>query len=541
MGRKRTAEDRRKHAEENGYDDDEDAVDDNLVPRDVLDYTKGRYDVQMELWFEYKTTHPNANPHVLKTLKHFAEFMAKSIKGVLDPNGKPTVQTVRNYFRCFVSGWNIDNPKSLISRDLTDSITNYIKGPLKKKLGLSTATRKKTYLTLENYMYMERQLWQNDGHEYVHEGYRVFISAKLKCHVFTSARLGEISEGSTRRGTSSGLRYKDTEMIVAWKDGEPELRYSLKREFAKGMHDKENQRPTHILYELLRDQPLIVNPVLFMLAVFLAAGAFKKYRTVEQVLAVEPPTDQSYWVLEWADRVLDLPVFPEISADGPTQKIQTGPAFSTQVKGLSQRAGMESPVTIHGIRRESLIQATSNGYSKDELMKFAAHTNQITLTRDYLSSITIVNSVRTEDFRSITVKRNLKLFLLLPAKTQDELRQREDYVTITKKLKDLSLEINLLRQRRMLKNKELNRIRRTQERIHPSEREGTFHIDQHRSLFDRLRHMMPERDRLSNTLFYVAPLRSEAGISALKDLITLLKNPCRGKCSIPNCSIGLKW
>lgn len=31
-------------------------------------------------------------------------------------------------------------------------------------------------------------------------------------------------------------------MLVAWKDGEPELRWSLKREFAKGMYDKELQR-----------------------------------------------------------------------------------------------------------------------------------------------------------------------------------------------------------------------------------------------------------------------------------------------------------
>ncbi|KAK3935358.1 hypothetical protein QBC46DRAFT_453540 [Diplogelasinospora grovesii] len=122
MGRKRTAEDRRRHAEQNGYNDDEATVDDNPVPRDVLDYTKERYDVQMELWFEYKTTHATADPHNLKTLKHFAEFMANSIEGVLDPNGKPTVQTVRNYFRCFVSGWNIDNPKALISRDLTESL-----------------------------------------------------------------------------------------------------------------------------------------------------------------------------------------------------------------------------------------------------------------------------------------------------------------------------------------------------------------------------------------------------------------------------------
>lgn len=79
---------------------------------------------------------------------------------------------------------------------------------MKRKLDLSDARRPKTYLTLENYMYMERQLWQDDWHEYVHEAYRVFISAKLKCHVFTPARLGEISEGSTRKGTGNGLRYK---------------------------------------------------------------------------------------------------------------------------------------------------------------------------------------------------------------------------------------------------------------------------------------------------------------------------------------------
>ncbi|KAK3939116.1 hypothetical protein QBC46DRAFT_365016 [Diplogelasinospora grovesii] len=533
MGRKRSAEDRRRHAEENGFNDDDTDVDDNPVPRDVLDYTKERYDVQMELWSDlsqsgintfqrYKKTHPEATPHKLKTLKHFAEFMAKSIKGVLDANGKPTVQTVRNYFRCFVSGWNIDNPKSLISRDHRDSITNYIKGPLKKKLGLSTATRPKTYLTLENYMYMERQLWQSDGHEYVHEAYRVFISAKLKCHVFTPSRLGEVSEGSTRRGTGKGLRYK--------------------------------QRPTHILYEFLPDQPLFVNPILFMLAIFLAAGAFKKY-----------------WVLEWADHVLDLPVFPE--------KIQTGTSFSTQLKELSLRAGMEVHVTVHSGRRETLIQATSNGYSKDELMKFAAHTNQMTLTRDYLSSITAVDGLasflklslrsdQAEDFRSMTVRRNPELFLSLSAKKQDELRQRDDYIAITKKIEGLTLKINaattqavvhelrsqrsqLLEQRRMLKNKELNEVRHTQERIHPSDREGTFHVDQHRSRFDRLRHMMPERDQLLNTLFCVAPLRSAAGISALKDLIALLKDPCRvayqptlrptqGRCPVPNCAEELE-
>lgn len=82
-------------------------------------------------------------------------------------------------------------------------------------------------------------------------------------------------------------------------------------------------------------QPLIINPMLFMLAIFLAVGAFKKYSMVEQVLAVKPPADQQYWELEWADHILDLPVFPEMSPDGPTQKIQTASAFCTQIRDLS--------------------------------------------------------------------------------------------------------------------------------------------------------------------------------------------------------------
>ena len=52
MGRKRIVEERRKLVEENGFNDDDTDIDDNPIPRDVLDYIKGRYDVQMELWLE---------------------------------------------------------------------------------------------------------------------------------------------------------------------------------------------------------------------------------------------------------------------------------------------------------------------------------------------------------------------------------------------------------------------------------------------------------------------------------------------------------
>jgi hypothetical protein len=39
---------------------------------------------------------------------------------------------------------------------------------------------------------MEEQFWQRDYHNYVHEGCRVYLSALLKMHCYTSARLQEI-------------------------------------------------------------------------------------------------------------------------------------------------------------------------------------------------------------------------------------------------------------------------------------------------------------------------------------------------------------
>lgn len=49
MDRKGTTEETRRLAEQDGYNDDETTVDNNPVPRDILDYTKERYGVQMEL------------------------------------------------------------------------------------------------------------------------------------------------------------------------------------------------------------------------------------------------------------------------------------------------------------------------------------------------------------------------------------------------------------------------------------------------------------------------------------------------------------
>lgn len=145
MGKKITPEERRRRAEERGFNDDDTAINDKPTPRAVLTYTKESYDVQTALWTEYFNlsdhstvreantcyrylqTHPDATPYNQKTLYHFADFIAKSVKGIINVDGKPSYDTIRNNFRRFVSGWNIDHPDAKIPRDLTDSVTNVSK------------------------------------------------------------------------------------------------------------------------------------------------------------------------------------------------------------------------------------------------------------------------------------------------------------------------------------------------------------------------------------------------------------------------------
>ena len=99
--------------------------------------------------------------------------------------------------------------------------------------------------------------------------------------------------------------------------------------------------------------------MVFMLAVVLACGALKRYKTLEQILAITPPDDGRYWVLDWEDRVLNWPIFPQVSVNGPTwQKIQSATSFGEQLRELSLREGMEIPVTVTSGRREAIITAT---------------------------------------------------------------------------------------------------------------------------------------------------------------------------------------
>jgi len=50
------------------------------------------------------------------------------------------------------------------------------------------------FLTIENYVILQEQLWFRDHYDYVHDGCRIDNSNLLNTHCFSSARLQELCQ-----------------------------------------------------------------------------------------------------------------------------------------------------------------------------------------------------------------------------------------------------------------------------------------------------------------------------------------------------------
>jgi hypothetical protein len=67
--------------------------------------------------------------------------------------------------------------------------------------------------------------------------------------------------------------------------------------------------------------------------------------------------------MDWADEMLDDPVFPEMSADGPTKKTKNETAWGHQCSDWAKRAGFTGGMGLHAARREALIKVDGKGHS----------------------------------------------------------------------------------------------------------------------------------------------------------------------------------
>ncbi|KAJ4193061.1 hypothetical protein NW767_010345 [Fusarium falciforme] len=315
--------------------------------------------------------------------------------------------------------------------------------------------------------------------------------------------------------------------------------------------------------------------MLHWLANIISSHAFADLDTVEQVLALQPPKNGNFRVIDWADGAQEKPVFPEWSVTGPRAKSKNPTSWGAQFSEWGNRAGFTACLGLHAVRREALIKVNDNGYSLGQVLRFASQNNTNVLVNKYLGSISTIDGAGSylgmelrsdlaEDFRSASVGRNPDLRFSLPARQADELRKSPEYLSLTKKIYEINAEIETTtspevqaqlelqrkaayKERWLLENKSLKEFQANQKVVYETDQEEHEQSDWRHNHFNRISHMLPEeRVRLAGALQVKAWPRSPEWVSALRDLISLRSNdysvlyqqelrPVHGRCPVASC------
>ncbi|KFZ25442.1 hypothetical protein V502_00079 [Pseudogymnoascus sp. VKM F-4520 (FW-2644)] len=192
-GRRLNADEQIEAAITSGLAENSSSIDCNPVRSKLAPKSKLKYDSEYHMWEAYERKFPGADPRTMQCMKHFAEVVGRSTVGRLDEGGMATVKTVQNKVRVFMSQWERENHQTIPPK-VHKSMRPYIQDYLRHEIPLSEAEKAPTFLTIQNYLEMEELLWQKDYHNYDHEGSRVDLSALLKMHCYSSARLQEICQ-----------------------------------------------------------------------------------------------------------------------------------------------------------------------------------------------------------------------------------------------------------------------------------------------------------------------------------------------------------
>ncbi|KAK0721747.1 hypothetical protein B0T26DRAFT_849947, partial [Lasiosphaeria miniovina] len=142
-----------------------------------------------------------------------------------------------------------------------------------------------------------------------------------------------------------------------------------------------------------------------------------------------------------------------------------------------------------------------------------------------------VRSVVNDLFRGLTLPRNPQLWQSLPTEKQEQFQSSPEFVEIEKELAALRgrrdadpssrrrCSRELYAKRRELTHKEVRKWQKAQSH-QPSGKDSSSPCYR-RSIFNRVRFMMPERNRLASSLFKPDTLRSTTSLSALRGMVTL--------------------
>ncbi|KND89402.1 hypothetical protein TOPH_06078, partial [Tolypocladium ophioglossoides CBS 100239] len=526
MPRKKCAQDFFRKGREKGSGQCTEGIDGSTVLKQPQEKTLREYKRMIGLWNQYAEEHADddPSPYDLKSLKDFMKEIAFGIDGAEDdPN--PGEGTVLVYWKQFMAGWRREH--DAIPGNTTLSVTNFIKYELpeilrrESNIKLVKTKRPRRFGTKNHFLHLGRQLWGDDWVEYEKPATRVYDWAGLMAIVCSSARIGEYIESSCRAGSGRGLYYKDVKFGVFRNEhGNAEFAIQL-----------------HSLYEGLVPMPLICNAMLPILAILISAKAFSGYDTIEDLLALEP-SEGEMMHLQWRDSILDEPFFKSMSSRRTRGSIETAVAVRRRLRALGFRAGYANPPTIHDFRAEGLYWINQL-YSLAQRMKHAGPKDASTYDKHYMPNNsgtdgqgsyfgTEVRSVVNDLFRGLTVARNPHLPQSLPAEQKEALRTSPKFAAIDEELmtlrgrddkKSASRCKKLHGEKRKLADQKLRKWQKDQP-YRPSTTTGVKDLPcYHRSIFNRVRFLMPERDRLAESLFETDTLRSPTGLQALRDMI----------------------
>jgi hypothetical protein len=126
----------------------------------------------------------------------------------------------------------------------------------------------------------------------------------------------------------------------------------------------------------------------------------------------------------------------------------------------------------------------------------------------------------------LSIPCNPNLSPRLPAHAKYHLERGEEHIALEKEIASLtgnrdSESRNGLKMLRRKKRDILDTALKLWQTQQPYKPNGQ--PEYHRALFERVRFMMPKRDRLSRDLFRVARLRDPLGLSVLRDMMSLYR------------------
>jgi hypothetical protein len=326
-------------------------------------------------------------------------------------------------------------------------------------------------------------------------------------------------------------------------------------------------RPKHGLYEDM--EPLFANPLLPFLAIAIANNAFQDYNSPESIFAIPAPRQGTVTILKFKKSFLDIP-FQRMSRDGPTGEHKDAASYHRRKVELGHRAGYVVNITTQAGRRESMVKVggrslgprmiytlltlfAEDGYEETEIMKFSGYSDRDVRREAYTTSLLVDGQASywnkerdaelMDSFRGMSLQWHPSMIHSLPAKVQDDLRRRSDFVARHEEIKSLGEKLNGLTveaevgaakkrqqelrwKQRQAMSEELSKWREIQQGDRDTDLKDTDLKDDVASrpaFFNCIRYLDPLRDRLASSLFKNDPLCSPAGIEVLRNMIALYK------------------